>query len=96
MHQWRRSNLLSISEFCSEPRRPFQLDAETSLLIICAQCGLYRTGTLWAHSAWPVECHPDIVTMAKPLANGYPIGAVLMRDAVAETMTAGTFVPIVR
>lgn len=27
--------------------------------------------------------------MAKPLANGYPIGAVLMRDSVAETMTAG-------
>ncbi|KAI0309256.1 acetylornithine aminotransferase [Amylostereum chailletii] len=54
------------------------------------QCGLYRTGTLWAHSPWPIECHPDVVTMAKPLANGYPIGAVLMRDAVAETMTAGT------
>jgi 4-aminobutyrate aminotransferase-like enzyme len=30
--------------------------------------------------------------MAKPLANGYPLGAVLMRDAVAETMTAGTTV----
>ncbi|KAJ7774286.1 acetylornithine aminotransferase [Mycena maculata] len=54
------------------------------------QCGLYRTGTLWAHSHLPVECHPDIVTMAKPLANGYPIGAVLMRDAVAGNMTAGT------
>ncbi|KAH9077411.1 acetylornithine aminotransferase [Lactarius deliciosus] len=53
-------------------------------------CGLYRTGTLWAHSLWPEECHPDIVTMAKPLANGYPLGSVLMRDAVAETMTAGT------
>ncbi len=67
------------------------LNGETALLILCAQCGLYRTGTLWAHSAWPVECHPDIVTMAKPLANGYPIGAVLMRDAVHETMTAGTY-----
>ena len=30
--------------------------------------------------------------MAKSLANGYPLGAVLMRDAVAETMTAGTSV----
>ena len=27
--------------------------------------------------------------MAKPLANGFPIGAVMMRDSVAETMTAG-------
>lgn len=54
------------------------------------QCGLFRTGTLWAHSALPVDCHPDIVTMAKPLANGYPIGAVMLRDTVAQTMTAGT------
>jgi acetylornithine aminotransferase len=37
----------------------------------------------------PVDCHPDIVTMAKPLANGYPIGAVLMKDSVAATMTPG-------
>jgi len=65
---------------------------ETGAVVIFdeIQCGLYRTGTLWAHSAWPVDCHPDIVTMAKPLANGYPIGAVLMRDVIAKTMTAGT------
>jgi acetylornithine aminotransferase len=56
------------------------------------QCGLYRTGTLWAHSALPVECHPDVVTMAKALANGYPTGAVLLRDSVAATMTTGTMV----
>ncbi|KAH9942552.1 acetylornithine and succinylornithine aminotransferase [Amylocystis lapponica] len=54
------------------------------------QCGLYRTGTLWAHSTVPIDGHPDIVTMAKPLANGFPIGAVLMRDSVAEAMTTGT------
>jgi acetylornithine aminotransferase len=44
---------------------------------------------MWAHSALPVEAHPDVITMAKPLANGYPIGAVLMRDSIAQTMTAG-------
>jgi len=54
------------------------------------QCGLFRTGKLWAHSALPVECHPDIITMAKPLANGYPIGAVMMRDSIAEVMSVGT------
>ncbi|KAI0370201.1 acetylornithine and succinylornithine aminotransferase [Pilatotrama ljubarskyi] len=54
------------------------------------QCGLYRTGNLWAHSSVPADAHPDIVTTAKPLANGYPIGAVLMRDSIAEVMTAGT------
>ena len=60
--------------------------------ICCAQCGLYRSGTLWAHSTLPVDCHPDVVTMAKPLANGYPIGAVLIRDAVAEPMTVGEYI----
>ncbi|TBU32049.1 acetylornithine and succinylornithine aminotransferase [Dichomitus squalens] len=54
------------------------------------QCGLYRTGSLWAHSGVPIDGHPDIVTTAKPLANGYPIGAVLMRDEIAKVMTAGT------
>lgn len=32
--------------------------------------------------------------MAKPLANGYPIGAVLMRDSVAGGMTPGELVSI--
>jgi acetylornithine aminotransferase len=32
--------------------------------------------------------------MAKPLANGYPIGAVLMRDVIAKTMTAGACVSV--
>ncbi|KAF8631277.1 hypothetical protein AX15_002603 [Amanita polypyramis BW_CC] len=54
------------------------------------QCGLYRTGALWAHSTYPTDCHPDIVTMAKPLANGYPIGAILVRDSTANYMTVGT------
>ncbi|KAI0688553.1 acetylornithine aminotransferase [Cytidiella melzeri] len=54
------------------------------------QCGLYRTGKIWAHSSLPPDCHPDVVTMAKPLANGFPVGAVLMRDSIAEVMTVGT------
>jgi len=54
------------------------------------QCGLYRTGTLWAHSTFGPDCRPDIITMAKPLANGYPIGAVMMREEVAQTMSVGT------
>lgn len=37
----------------------------------------------------PVDCHPDIVTIAKPLANGFPIGAVLMRDKIAEKIKIG-------
>ncbi|KAI0772647.1 acetylornithine and succinylornithine aminotransferase [Irpex lacteus] len=65
---------------------------ETGAVLIYdeVQCGLYRTGKIWAHSAFPSDCHPDVVTMAKPLANGFPIGAVLMRDNIAEVMTVGT------
>lgn len=53
------------------------------------QCGLFRAGTLWCHSNYPTSAHPDMVTMAKPLANGFPIGAVLMRDSVADLIAVG-------
>ena len=33
---------------------------------------------------------PDIVTMAKPLANGFPIGGIMVRDRVAEVIAVGT------
>lgn len=51
------------------------------------QCGLGRTGQLWAHSAYGVT--PDIMTLAKPLANGLPIGAVLVTEAVASAIVPG-------
>jgi len=54
------------------------------------QCGLFRTSTMWAHSEYPADCHPDMVTMAKPLGNGYPIGAVLLRNDIADTMSVGS------
>jgi len=61
------------------------------LIILLSQCGLYRSGTMWAHGSLPVDCHPDIVTMAKPLANGYPIGAILLRDHIAGAITIGQY-----
>ncbi len=51
------------------------------------QCGLGRTGYLFAHEAFGVA--PDLLTLAKPLAGGLPIGAVLMTDAVAATIQPG-------
>ncbi|KAF8761540.1 Aminotransferase [Rhizoctonia solani] len=38
----------------------------------------------------PIDCHPDVVTMAKPLANGFPVGAILVRDNIAQAMTVGS------
>jgi predicted acetylornithine/succinylornithine family transaminase len=48
------------------------------------QCGMGRTGKLWAYEHYGVE--PDILTSAKPLAGGLPIGAILMRQKVADAM----------
>ncbi len=51
------------------------------------QCGLGRTGTLWAYQGYGVA--PDMLTTAKPLAGGLPMGAVLMTEQVAEVMHPG-------
>lgn len=53
------------------------------------QCGMGRTGTLWAHSKLPKEAHPDIVTMAKALGNGFPIGATMITEEVENTLKVG-------
>jgi predicted acetylornithine/succinylornithine family transaminase len=51
------------------------------------QCGLGRTGKLWAHEWSGVR--PDIMTLAKALGGGLPIGAVLMTEAAAKVLQPG-------
>ena len=51
------------------------------------QCGLGRTGALFAYEHTSVV--PDMVTLAKPLAGGLPMGAILMTDAIASTIKYG-------
>jgi predicted acetylornithine/succinylornithine family transaminase len=51
------------------------------------QCGLGRTGKLWAYENYGVT--PDLMTLAKPLAGGLPMGAVLLTQAVADTLEVG-------
>ncbi len=58
-----------------------------SLIFDEIQCGLGRTGDLWAYSFAGVS--PDIMTLAKPLAGGLPIGAILATDEVAAAMSPG-------
>ena len=63
-------------------------DRHNALLIFDEiQCGMGRTGTLWAHQAYGVT--PDILTAAKPLAGGLPMGAILMTQRVADVMHPG-------
>lgn len=51
------------------------------------QCGMGRTGTLFAH--WQDDVVPDIVTLAKALGGGFPIGAMLAGPKVAQVMGVG-------
>ncbi|KAI7902910.1 pyridoxal phosphate-dependent transferase [Cokeromyces recurvatus] len=68
-----------------------QCNKTNSLLIFDEiQCGLSRTGKLWAHQHVDLEgCTPDILTMAKPLANGVPIGAILTSEKVGNLIKLG-------
>ncbi len=51
------------------------------------QCGMGRSGALWAHEISGIA--PDIMTLAKPLAGGLPIGAILTTEAVASHIHPG-------
>ncbi|TYT25855.1 acetylornithine transaminase [Luteimonas viscosa] len=51
------------------------------------QSGMGRTGTLFAH--WQDAVVPDVVTLAKALGGGFPIGAMLVGDRAAEAMQFG-------
>ena len=51
------------------------------------QCGLGRTGTLFACEQAGVT--PDMLTLAKPLAGGLPMGAVLVADRIATALAPG-------
>ncbi len=51
------------------------------------QCGLGRTGTLFAYEQTGVV--PDLLTLAKPLAGGLPMGAVLLKEDVAQALAPG-------
>lgn len=66
-----------------------QLCDERGALLIFdeIQCGVGRTGTLWAHE--PSGVTPDLMSLAKPLAAGLPIGAALMTAKVHEAIEAG-------
>ncbi|MBN9414877.1 hypothetical protein ABS71_05365 [bacterium SCN 62-11] len=63
-------------------------DARDVLLIFDeVQCGLGRAGKLWAYQNYGVE--PDLMTLAKPLGGGLPIGAILINDKVHNALEAG-------
>lgn len=73
-------------EFLATARR--LCDAHGALLIFDEiQCGMGRLGPLFAFQRFGVK--PDVVTMAKALANGLPIGAMLVAEQAADALRPG-------
>lgn len=79
--------------------RPATLDFLRQLRALCdehgillgmdeVQTGMGRSGRLFAHE-W-AGIAPDVLSSAKGIAGGFPMGAVLAREAVARHLTAGT------
>lgn len=69
-----------MAEFCSE----------NDILLICdeVQCGNGRSGELYAYMNYNIK--PDIVSTAKGLGGGLPLGATLMGEKVEKILTPGT------
>ncbi|GIP41002.1 acetylornithine aminotransferase [Paenibacillus sp. J31TS4] len=58
------------------------------LIVDEIQTGMGRTGKLFAHEHYGIE--PDIFTVAKAIASGFPMGAMLGKEKLAEAFTAGS------
>ena len=63
---------------------------ETGIYLIVdeVQTGLGRTGKLYAYEHYDIE--PDIITLAKGLANGVPVGAMLAKSSLGEAFSYGS------
>lgn len=68
-----------------------KLCVENDVLLIYdeIQCGLGRSGKFWAHCYLPPEAHPDIVTLAKALGNGFPVAATMISGKVESQLAFG-------
>ena len=71
--------LIQVRELCDQ--------TGTLLVLDEVQTGMGRTGKLFAHEHYHIE--PDIMTLAKALGNGLPIGAMLAKESVADAFSAG-------
>ncbi len=67
--------------------RALTQERQIALIFDEVQCGLGRTGKLFAHEHSGVV--PDMLTLAKPLAGGLPMGAVLLSEDIARTVQPG-------
>ena len=71
--------LVAAREACDE--------AGAALVFDEVQCGMGRTGTLWAYEQLPAR--PDVLTAAKALGGGLPVGAVVTNPELANVLARG-------
>jgi acetylornithine/N-succinyldiaminopimelate aminotransferase len=71
--------LHAARELCNQHQAALVLDE--------IQCGLGRTGEMLAYKKHGIE--PDILTLAKPIAGGLPLGAIVMNEKIAGAISAG-------
>ncbi len=67
--------------------RSLTAERRIALMLDEVQCGLGRTGWLFAYERAGIE--PDLLALAKPLAGGLPMGAVLLNGEIAASIEAG-------
>ncbi|MBI4380544.1 MAG: aspartate aminotransferase family protein [candidate division NC10 bacterium] len=63
-------------------------DRDVLLMLDEVQTGMGRTGRLFAYEHWGIE--PDVMTLAKALGGGLPIGAMLAKEEVASAFVPGS------
>jgi acetylornithine/N-succinyldiaminopimelate aminotransferase len=78
---WPDADLTAIRELCDE--------TGTLLIYDEIQCGLSRTGKLFAYE-WAEGAQPDIMAVAKALGGGFPVGACLATAEAGKGMVAGS------
>jgi len=74
------------AEFLQECRHLADVN-RAALIFDEIQCGLGRTGTMFAYQSFGVK--PDIIAIAKPIAAGLPLGAFLAREEFASAISIG-------
>jgi acetylornithine/N-succinyldiaminopimelate aminotransferase len=75
------------SEYIKEIR-DMTRDKDILLILDEVQTGIGRTGKFFAYEHFGIE--PDIMSLAKALGNGFPVGAIVAKDGVMEAFEPGT------
>jgi acetylornithine/N-succinyldiaminopimelate aminotransferase len=76
-----------LSEECLQAARAACDEHGAALVLDEIQCGMGRTGTLWAYQQTGVV--PDAITTAKALGGGLPIGALVTGERLADVLAPG-------